>query len=61
MENLHAIIDTFSEKIVLTGKESEIHKHMEFIIKTFGKNDLSKINRFEVITGEKNTILNYYK
>ena len=61
MENLHAIIDTVSEKIVLSGEEAEIHKHMEFIIKTFGKNDLTKINRYEVITGEKNTILNYYK
>jgi hypothetical protein len=61
MQNLYAIIDTIKEEIVLTGQEAEIHKHMQFIIKTYGKNDLSRINRFEVITGEKNTILNYYK
>lgn len=61
METLHAIIDTQLEKIVLTGGESEVLKHMGFIIKTNGKNDLTKINRFELITGEKNTILNFYK
>jgi len=61
MQNLHAVIDTVNEKIVLTGGESEVLKHMDFIIKTNGKNDLTKLNRYEVITGEKNTILNFYK
>ena len=61
MENLHAVIDTVNEEIVISGEEREVLDYMQFIIKTFGKNDLSKINRFEVITGEKNTILNFYK
>ncbi len=61
MDNLHAIIDTQSEEIILTGGESEVLKYMNSIIKTNGKNDLTKLNRYEVITGEKNTILNFYK
>jgi len=61
MENLHAVIDTVKEQIVISGQEREVLDYMQFIIKTFGKNDLSKLNRYEVITGEKNTILNFYK
>lgn len=61
MDTLNAIIDTQLEKIVLTGGESEVLRHMDCIIKTNGKNDLAKLNRYEVITGEKNTILNFYK
>ena len=61
MKNLFAIIDTQAEKIILSGEESEVLKHMQSIIKTNGKNDLTKLNRYEVIRGEKNTILNFYK
>jgi hypothetical protein len=58
---LYAIIDTQLKELVLTGTELEICSHMDFIIKTFGKNDLSKINRFEVIKGDSETVLNFFK
>ena len=61
MQNLHAVIDTVNEKIILSGSQWDVLQYMDFIIKTNGKNDLTKLNRYEVITGEKNTILNFYK
>ena len=57
---LFAIIDTENDEIVLTGTESEVCKHMDFIIKTFGQNDLYRINRFEVIKGSKDAVMNFF-
>ena len=47
----HAIIDTVNKSIVLTGTETELVDYMGYIIKTNGKNDLLKINRFELVSG----------
>tara|TARA_B110000977_G_scaffold175015_1_gene229421 strand:- start:915 stop:1100 length:186 start_codon:yes stop_codon:yes gene_type:complete len=61
MMELTAIIDTVKEEIVLTGCEAEVLSTMNRIIKTNGKNDLAKLNRFEVIQGDPETINNFYK
>ena len=57
---LHALIDTVKEEIVLTGTEEEVCNYMDFIIKVFGKNDLAKVNRFEVIAGDSDAVLNFF-
>tara|TARA_R100000951_G_scaffold101884_1_gene93637 strand:- start:1176 stop:1361 length:186 start_codon:yes stop_codon:yes gene_type:complete len=61
MINVTAIIDTVKEKVIVMGCEAEVLEAMQRIIKVNGKNDLTKINRFEVIQGDFETINNFYK
>lgn len=61
MINVTAIIDTVKEKVIVMGCEAEVLEAMQRIIKVNGKNDLTKLNRFEVIQGDFETINNFYK
>tara|TARA_R100000951_G_scaffold53176_1_gene44814 strand:- start:411 stop:596 length:186 start_codon:yes stop_codon:yes gene_type:complete len=61
MTNVTAIIDTVKEKVIVLGCESEVLEAMDRIVKINGKNDLTKLNRFEVIQGDLQTISNFYK
>ncbi len=61
MINITAIIDTVKEKVIVMGCEAEVLEAMQRIVKVNGKNDLTKLNRFEVIQGDFETINNFYK
>ena len=46
------IIDTYEGVIVNEGTDQQMHKAMTFLMAVHGKNDLSGMNRFELVTGE---------
>jgi len=46
------IIDTCDGTIVNQGTAEELHKAMAFLLAVHGQNDLSRINRFELVSGE---------
>jgi len=46
------IIDTCDGTIVNQGTVAELHKAMAFLLAVHGQNDLSGINRFEMVSGE---------
>jgi len=46
------IIDTCDGTIVKQGAVEELHKAMTLLLAVHGQNDLSGINRFELVSGE---------
>ena len=47
-----AIVDTYTGTVVNSGTIEEMHKAMTFLMAVHGKNDLSGLNRFELVSGE---------
>ena len=49
-----AIVDTFKKEIVASSEDAaEMHKKMASLMAANGSNDLSRINRFEMVCAEK--------